>query len=371
MTNLPSPLPLLTALVDPRKSERIQLPWHDLWLVVLVGLLAAPKNILDLVQWIHDRAEMFEHDFGVARVPSQATLYRFFGWVDQQQAEQVLTSWVASLLDASAATIDFSVASVDGKYLSATARKRASWKPFLTCGAYLHQHAVPAVCSLAPDGNEVASAKRALPALRSLGVELLVADAGYTGHHFAQAVRDHDLEYLFALKNNHKKTLEHVMHLCEHRIDDQAEQTARRGGETWTWTLSITTTVPAEITRGFVGTKALVKLVRLVTRHDGQERQEVAYALTSSSRSAAELLAAWRGHWGIENRVHWVRDTVFREDQCRARQAGPVLAVLRSFVLVVAQQCNESALRFTRRFAAQPATRFAALGWSPNPLPSS
>jgi predicted transposase YbfD/YdcC len=48
----------------------------------------------------------------------------------------------------------------------------------------------------------------------------------------------------------------------------------------------------------------------------------VQYAITSVPRrqaSAHQLLAWWRGHWGIENKLHWVRDVVLGEDSCRVR----------------------------------------------------
>jgi predicted transposase YbfD/YdcC len=54
----------------------------------------------------------------------------------------------------------------------------------------------------------------------------------------------------------------------------------------------------------------------------GQQLQEVQYAITSLSpqrASATHLLALWRGHWGIENRLHWIRDSHWREDRCRVR----------------------------------------------------
>ena len=70
----------------------------------------------------------------------------------------------------------------------------------------------------------------------------------------------------------------------------------------------------------------------------GKTSEETVYAITSLSRARADagrLLKLSRGHWGIENRLHWVRDTTLREDQCRVRSgASPqVLAALRNTVL--------------------------------------
>ena len=60
------------------------------------------------------------------------------------------------------------------------------------------------------------------------------------------------------------------------------------------------------------------------THRGSQETCEVQYAITSLSpqrADAAKLLALWRGHWGIENREHWVRDVHWREDRCRVRRS--------------------------------------------------
>jgi predicted transposase YbfD/YdcC len=63
------------------------------------------------------------------------------------------------------------------------------------------------------------------------------------------------------------------------------------------------------------------RLTRTTWRR-GQRSVEVQYAITSVPRelaSAAQLLVWWRGHWRIENQLHWVRDVTFGEDGCRVQ----------------------------------------------------
>jgi predicted transposase YbfD/YdcC len=71
-----------------------------------------------------------------------------------------------------------------------------------------------------------------------------------------------------------------------------------------------------------------------------KQEREVGYAVTSlpaTRASAAELLRALRGHWGIENTVHWVRDVTFDEDRCQVRTgaAPQALAACRNLALAL------------------------------------
>jgi hypothetical protein len=68
----------------------------------------------------------------------------------------------------------------------------------------------------------------------------------------------------------------------------------------------------------------------------GKTSVDVAYIVTSlpAAQAAPErLLALSRGHWGIENKLHWVRDVSMHEDRCRVRAGARALAALRNLVL--------------------------------------
>lgn len=107
------------------------------------------------------------------------------------------------------------------------------------------------------------------------------------------------------------------------------------------------------------------EVVRLNT---GEVRRERAYAVTSlppEQADAGRLLALWRGHWGIENRLHWVRDVGFAEDRSAAR-VGAVpqsLAVLRNTVIGILRAHQHESIAATRRlFAHHAAAAVALLG---------
>ncbi len=97
------------------------------------------------------------------------------------------------------------------------------------------------------------------------------------------------------------------------------------------------------------------------TQEQGRESKEIAYAITSlppQRATAADLLSYNRGHWGIENRLHWVRDVSLGEDACRAnlQHCPQNLAALRNVALTLLRRASVNEILYTLRdFATRPA----------------
>jgi len=114
------------------------------------------------------------------------------------------------------------------------------------------------------------------------------------------------------------------------------------------------------------GLRQACKIERRVVGKGGVSH-ETAYAVTSLGldTSPAELLRLWRGHWAIENRLHYVRDVTFGEDASHVRSgaAPEVLAALRNAALGLLRAAGHTNIAAAlRQMAWQPGTALQLLG---------
>lgn len=105
----------------------------------------------------------------------------------------------------------------------------------------------------------------------------------------------------------------------------------------------------------------LIRLQSRVERRGGPPHAETRTYVSSRNLSPEEASQAIRGHWGIENRLHWVLDVTFADDQSRRRRGHGAhnMAVLRHFALnLVRAATDRRSIRLRRKLA----------GWNPNYL---
>lgn len=139
--------------------------------------------------------------------------------------------------------------------------------------------------------------------------------------------------------------------------DDQAEAHGKGHGRVETRRIRTTTRLTGYL--DWPGVKQVCLLER-VRRIKGKTTTETVCAVTSlgpEQASAKQLLAISRGHWGIENRLHWVRDMSLGEDACRVRtgEAPEILAAVRNSVLRLIRSSGLTEIAATlRRHAAKP-----------------
>ncbi|MFI7068504.1 ISAs1 family transposase [Kribbella sp. NPDC050124] len=272
--------------------------------------------------------------FRGGRGPSESAIRRAFGRLDADKLDTVLAAW---LWTRTRVVGQRRVIAIDGKTVRGARTRDAggdtiSAAPHLVAafdhgsGAVLGQLAVTA------KSNEIPAVRTLLAGFDLEGVTVTV-DAMHTQTDTAQLIVETGGDYVFTVKQN-QPTLYAACKALPWRDVPARSVTSKGHGRRVTRTIKVVT-APAWVE--FAGAVQVAQLRRTVTRK-GKKTVEVVYLITSADTRTAPpaTLAAWvQGHWGIENRLHWVRDVTFDEDrsQVRTGAAPQVMATLRNLVI--------------------------------------
>ncbi len=189
--------------------------------------------------------------------------------------------------------------------------------------------------------NEITAIPQLLQLLDISG-GLVTIDAMGCQRAIADQIRAGGADYLLAVKENQPTLYEQVKEAIAEELEQDAEdiedhQTVEKGhGRHETRTYAIFPKPELVDPLGLWRDLSAVGIA-ISERVDTQGRQsmETRYYILSRQITACEFAEAARGHWGIENNLHWQLDVSFREDQCRVcRDHAPAnLSVIRRFAL--------------------------------------
>lgn len=172
--------------------------------------------------------------------------------------------------------------------------------------------------------------------------------------------------YFFAVKANQPTLLQDITAIWDRELEKaQAVQVDRHGGGIEKRGLWAT-----DLLVGYSDWPHLAQVCRLerAIRRKGSTQREIAQAVTSlppTGASPRRLLTSWRGHWGVENRVHWVADVTFDEDRSRVRtgSAPQIMAALRNLTIGVMRLAGETNIAAAlNRYAVHPSRPRTLIG---------
>jgi predicted transposase YbfD/YdcC len=105
------------------------------------------------------------------------------------------------------------------------------------------------------------------------------------------------------------------------------------------------------IDQAWVGLQSLIKVEKSGTRA-GKPYHQIVYYISSLTCSAVEFAHGIRGHWGIENRLHWVKDMVFDEDRSRIRKgnASANRSIILALTMNILRRNGYSSITSAHRF---------------------
>jgi len=223
--------------------------------------------------------------------------------------------------------------------------------------------------------NEITAVPRVLAGYDLTGT-VVTMDALLTQRALARQIRHQGGHYLLVVKGNQSALYAAIEQLFTGELlveptDCAASVTTRekRHGRLTTRTLERTAALNRYLDWPEVG-QVLRRTYHAVDLTTGKVSHEVTYGLTSlpaATTTPAEVARHWRGHWAIENRVHYVRDVTLGEDACqvRAGNAPQALAALRNALLSLLRVRGwtniAAALRHYGAYATRALTLLGAL----------
>ena len=240
--------------------------------------------------------------------------------------------------------------------------------PYLLAAASHGTGTVLAEHLIGPKTNEVpelAPLLRELNGYHPLAGQVITADAGHTVKARARFIcQELPAHYVFTVKLNTPAPWDEIDALDWASVPVQHATEEKGRGRRERRTIQVTD-APAHITRRFPHARQVALIERYVTRtvrvRKGKRwaRKQVksavaVFIITSldAREAAPEHIAAYvRGHWTIENKVHWVRDVTLREDSSRVR-TGPrprIMATLRNLTIGLIRQAGYTKIAATIR----------------------
>lgn len=346
-TDQPTPnfIDYFADLTDPRQEDRCDHKLIDILFIAICAVICGADGFTDM------------EEFGIAKetwlrqflelpngIPSHDTFGRVLARLNPQAFQQCFLAWVRAVAEIT----DQEIVPIDGKKLRRSHDKANGQRAIELVSAWTRRNRLMlGQIKVAEDSNEITAVPLLLRLLELKGC-IVTLDALHCQKETAAEILKQEADYVVSLKGNQSTLYNEVKNFFDALVNER----------TFGYEISRHETVDGEHGRietrqywhvnapDYVKEKAawpgLMSVGMCEARREvnGQVSQEKRYYLSSLGVDGERFAEAARGHWSVENSLHWILDVVFREDDSRVRvgHAAENFGLLRRIAVNLLQQ---------------------------------
>jgi predicted transposase YbfD/YdcC len=326
-------------LDDPRVGRTRKHPLINVVFIAVCGILSGANSFAAIEEFGLGRRTWFARFLDLTNgIPSDDTFARVLARLDPGAFEKCLLSWVQAVQEIT----DHRLIAIDGKTLRGSYDRRDGKAAIHMVSAWASEAKLSLGQVVVDEKSNEITAIPELLRLLDVSGALVTIDAMGCQKEIAELIRERKGDYVLAVKQNQPTLYEQVERTTGAGLEQDASdldehQTVEVGhGRRETRTYLIFPASEAVDPDGvWRDLSAVGMAITESSDTQGHSRLEARYYILSVLLSAQRFADAVRGHWGIENNLHWQLDVSFREDECRVRtdHAPANLSVIRRFAL--------------------------------------
>jgi len=315
-------------LPDPRQVGKVKYPLDEILLLCLLAVVAGAETVTDIAKFGRLKLPLLRRFRSFADgTPAHDHLGDILATLDAEAFGRCFAAWVAAQTGVSA-----EVLAIDGKTVrrsgSKTSKKKKDLQgPIHVVSAFAaRQRLVLGQVKVEEKSNEIVAIPKLL---RMLAIEgaIVTIDAMGCQREISQAILDKKADYILALKGNQGTLKDDAKLLIDEqkavdfkdtKISYDKTVDADHGRIETRETIVVHDVGWLQERHDWPGLKSLVVVESTREIGDKVERETRLY-ITSLVLLANQIGPMIRGHWMIENGLHWIMDMVFRDDECRVR----------------------------------------------------
>jgi predicted transposase YbfD/YdcC len=345
-------------LSDPRVVGRTSHLLFDIIVLAICGVIANCDDWPDIVLFARKREAWFRRFLRLPHgVPSHDTFERVFAALDPRAFERCCLAWLRE----AAGLLGVGHIAIDGKTVRGSAGSQLG--PLHLVSAWATQaHLTLAQVAVDGKSNEITAIPKLLELL-DLNGALVTIDAIGCQKAIARQVVAGGGDYVLVVKGNQGQLLDDIQETVAQALDGELPAGAVRGhstreeghGRREERSCVVIHHVAAIRDRPAWAKLTAVGMCCRERTANGQTSTEVCYFIGSRRMAARRYAQALRGHWGIENNLHWQLDVSFHEDASRIenRHGAANFALLRKLALTLLKQHpREDSIARKRKTAA-------------------